>query len=189
MMKTSNFFKISALTAFAALITLGCLSAIRQNAQTMSNQSKPNQNRNTNSAQPGNGQIIPGAVNSNASATSGGLAKYKDIKIDSLPSKAVSPKYIVEHRTALNDKIITVSGVIVSVNQPATDNSAAGGVRSMANPQPRIFIADNAKNSRDKNRDMMVIVEEGNNYSVGQKVTLKVKVSSSKVAVMLQKIS
>jgi hypothetical protein len=187
MVKMINFLKISAVTAFAVLITIGCISAVRHNAQTMNNQSNTNANTSQGT---NNGQALPGTLNSNVSATSsGGLGKYKDKKLETLPTKAVSPKYIIEHRTALNDKIVSVSGVIVSVLQPPANNSGAGGVRNMANPQPRIFIADSAKNSRDKNRDLMVIVEEGDDYEVGQKVTLKVKISSSKVAVMLQKIS
>ena len=187
-MKTTRFFQISVLTALAALLMIGCIST--QNAQTMNdNKRKPNPTGNVNSAQPGSGQTVSSSMNSNTnvSATSG-LAKYQDKKIDSLPTKSVSLKYVVEHRTALSDQTITVSGIVVSVGQQPSGNSTTG-VRSMANPQPRIFIADSSKDSRDKNRDVMVIVEAGDNYTVGQKVNFKVKVSGSKVAVMLRKVS
>lgn len=173
----------------------GCTAA--QNAQTMND----NKNQPTvapkpiNSAQPmpTNGQVVSGSMNPNTNqATSGGLAKYKDKKIDSLPRKAVSAKYVVEHRTALNDKTVSVSGVIVEVfNAPAAapvDDNSVTGVRNMANPQPRIVIADESKSSRDKNRDLIVIVEEGDRYAVGQKVNLKVRVESSRSAVVLRKV-
>ncbi len=187
-MKTTRFFQISVLTAFAALLMIGCIST--QNAQTMNdNKTKTSPTGNVNSTQPDSGQTASGSMNSrtNVSATSG-LAKYQDKRIDSLPTKSVSLKYVVEHRTALNDQIITVSGIVVSAGQSPSVNSAAG-VRSMANPQPRIFIADSLKDSRDKNRDVMVIVEAGDKYAVGEKVNFKVKVSASKVAVVLQKVS
>lgn len=188
-MSLVKFFQISILTAAGALIMIGCITA--QKAQTMNeNDSNSNKRKNADSAQPVNGQTKPAAINSNAnSSSSGDLAKYKDKKIETLPTKPVSLNYIIQHRTALNDKIVTVSGVIVSV-PPMPDNNSVTGVRSMANPQPRIFIADDAKKSRDTNRDVLVIVDETDkNYAVNEKVTLKVRVSGSKAAVVLRKVS
>lgn len=142
-MKTTNFFQILILTFFGALITIGCISA--QNAQTMTGNTSKSDKGNVNSAQPGNGQTSSNSVNSDSTAsTSGGLAKYRDKQIDSLPTKSVSLKYVIEHRTALNDKTISISGIVVAVGQPSSDNSS-GGVQSMKNAQPRIFIADNSK--------------------------------------------
>ena len=188
-MKMTNFCQVSALTVFAWLIMIGCISA--QNAQTMKdNTSKPGKDGNANSAQTIGSQTSSTSANlDSVTSTTGGLAKYQDKKTDSLPTKFVSLKYVVQHRTALNDKTIQVSGIIVAVGQPSSGNSS-GGTRSMKNAQPRIFIADSSKDSRDKNLDLMIIVGEAdNNYSVGQKVTFKVKVSGSKTAVVLRKIS
>lgn len=174
----------------AAVVTTGCTAT--QNAQTMND----NKNQPTvvpkpiNAAQPTtSGQTVSGALNANSNASpTGGLAKYKDKKIDSPPRKSVSAKYVVEHRSALNDKTVSLSGVIVEVLMPPADDDSTVGVRPMANPQPRIVVADESKSSRDKNRDLIVIVEENSRYAVGQKVNLKVRVESSKSAVILRKV-
>lgn len=117
-----------------------------------------------------------------------GLAKYPDKPVASIPSQPVSPRYVVEHRSALNGKTITVRGIVARTLWPS--DNAAQGEQSMANPQPRIFLADNLRKRRDKNYDLMVLLREGERgYVVGRKATIKVRVDASKVAVVLRKIA
>ncbi len=126
-----------------------------------------------------------GAANSNQS----GLKKYPDRPLAAIPRQAVSLRYIVEHRSALNGKTITVRGFVARALWPATEN-VSSGEQSMANPQPRIFLADSLRKGRDKNYEVMVLVrEDDNRYLVGQKVKLKVRVDSGQAAVVLRKVS
>ena len=190
-MRMIKFLQISALTACGAFILIGCIAA--QNAQTMNdNASKSNRETNANSLPTNGGQTVSGSINSNASnLTDGGLTKYKDKSLKTVPTKAVSPKFVIEHRTALDGKTVTVSGIVVSVasgNTQTPSDDSITGAKPMANPQPRIFIADSSKNSRNKNLDLMIIVETGDEFIVGQKATVKVRVESSPVAVVLRKV-
>ena len=136
------------------------------------------------SAQTGSGTAQ--ANESNSAANS--LAKYPDRPVASIPSQPVSTRYVVEHRSALNGKTITVRGIVARTVWPS--DNAAQGEQSMAYPQPRIFLADNLRKRRDKNYDLMVLFREGERgYVSGQKATIKVRVDASKIAVVLRKIS
>ncbi len=117
-----------------------------------------------------------------------GLAKYPDKPLASIPQQAVSMRYIVEHRSALNGKTITVRGIVARTLWP--DANAPPGQQSMAYPQPRIFLADNLRKGRDKNYDVAVLLPEGERgYVVGQRLKLRVTVDASKVAVVMRKSS
>lgn len=191
-MPVLKIFQIFLLTAFFPLLMLGC--TVSQQAQMMNGNSvRSNKNVNNsadNSGQSASGQPSSSSMNpgSNTAAPSNGLTKYPDKKIDSLPKKPVSSKYIVEHRSALNDKIITVKGIIVAVSQPPAAN-APPGVAIMGNPQPLIRLAESSKDSRDANYDLMIYLGEGENrYAINQKIAIKVRVESSRGAVVLRKI-
>ena len=119
-----------------------------------------------------------------------GLYNYSDYPLDSIPSTPVSVKYIVEHRSALNEKVVTVSGIVVDtlLGEKACPRDIGGlGVGMCA--QPRIFLADTNKDDRDKNYDVMVLVsEEEKVYKIGDEVKIKGTVYGSKTTVYLQKI-
>ncbi|HEY0547163.1 MAG TPA: hypothetical protein VGC91_17425 [Pyrinomonadaceae bacterium] len=139
----------------------------------------------TASAQTGSGTAQP---DGGEAAAMSDLEKYPDQPVASIPTQPVSLRYVVEHRSGLNGKTITVRGLVARTLGLA--GSAAQGEQSMANPQPRIFLADNLRKQRDKHFDLMVLLREGERgYAVGQKVRLKVRVDASKASVILRKIS
>lgn len=121
-------------------------------------------------------------------APASGLRKYPDKPVASIPTQPVSLRYVVEHRSALNGKTITVRGIVIQMPRPPAA-STSQGEQSMAFPQPRIFLADTTAKRRDKNYDLIVLLQEGERgYSAGQKVKLKVIVDASAVAVVLRKV-
>ena len=119
-----------------------------------------------------------------------GLYGYSDYPLDSVPPTPISLKYLVEHRSALNEKVVTVSGIVVGtlLGEKACPQDIGGlGVGMCA--QPRIFLADTNEEDRDKNYDVMLLVsEEEKVYKVGEKAGVKGIVYSSKTSLHLQKI-
>jgi len=120
-----------------------------------------------------------------------GLTSYSDLSLDSIPKTAISVKYLVEHRSALNGKEVKVKGVIVRTQLEGVD-CQEGEPCLLVYPQPRIFIADTVEESRDKNYDLPVILsfelsEEENRYAVGQTLEMKVTVIGTKESVNLVK--
>jgi len=117
--------------------------------------------------------------------TQGGLALYPDLFLTSIPDEPVTVKFVVEHRSALNEKSIRVQGVVVGTLL----GEAACPPGRGACAQPRIFLADTNKNDRDKSYDIMILVsEEEKGYKVDDKIEVKVTVYSSKTTVYLQKV-
>lgn len=114
-----------------------------------------------------------------------GLYNYPDYSLDTILPIPISIKYLVEHRSALNEKVVTVSGIVVGtlLGEKACPRDIGGfGVGMCA--QPRIFLADTSEDNRDKNYDVMVLVSENEkDYKVGDKVEIKVTVHSSKIVV------
>ncbi len=143
------------------------------------------QSTNTNSRAPSRQGDIKAA-----DSIQSGLSKYPDRPLTSVPQTPVSSKFIVEHRTVLNRKLVKVCGVVGhTLSKEETNPSSGVTPRSGANPQPRIFLTDTLKKERDKNYDLMVLLREGDdNYTVGETVEIKGIVESSKVAVYLRKI-
>lgn len=119
-----------------------------------------------------------------------GLYNYSDSPLESVPFTPISVKYLVEHRSALNEKAVTVHGVVVDtlLGEKACPNDINGiGVGMCA--QPRIFLADTSKEDRDKNYDVMVLVsEEEKGYKIGDVVDVKATVTADKTSVSLMKV-
>jgi len=114
-----------------------------------------------------------------------GFAPYPDYSLDSIPSTPISVKYLVEHRSALDGKTITVRGVVVGILSKEAacppDRGACGA--------PMIFLADSAKTDRDKYLDLGIIVsEEEEGYIINKNAEVKVIVSGSKTGVSLAKV-
>ena len=101
------------------------------------------------------------------------------------PKGAQSVKFVVEHRTALNDQHVTVHGIVVS----ALLHDKACRARPGMCAQPRITIADSADATRNKAYDVEVILPDGDKtvYAQGQIVDLTVSVSGSEGGVVLEK--
>ena len=125
-----------------------------------------------------------------------GLYNYSDYPLDSAPTAPISVKYLVEHRSALNEKDVIVSGIVVSalLGEKACPSNI-GGVGDEINPvamdcaQPRIFLADSMSEDRDRLSDLIVIVnEEEKDYNVGQTTEIKGTVYGYKTGVQLTKI-
>lgn len=115
-----------------------------------------------------------------------GLAPYPDLSITSIPEESVSVKFVIEHRSALNDKSIKVRGVVV---ETLLGEKACPPDRGMC-AQPRIFLADTAGEDRDKLYDLTVIVneeEQERNYPIGKTIETQGTVDGSKTAVVVRK--
>ena len=114
-----------------------------------------------------------------------GLYNYSDYPLESIPITSISVKYLVEHRSALNEKVVVVRGVVVStlLGEKACPRDIGGfGVLMCA--QPRIFLADIMNENRDPLYDLMVIVgEEEKDYKIGETITIKVLVYGDKTSV------
>lgn len=115
-----------------------------------------------------------------------GLALYPDLPLTSLPQQPLSIKSVVEHRTALNGKTISIRGVIIST---FLGEKACPPDRGMC-AQPSIFLADTAEKNRNPLYDLRILVaedEQEKSYSIGKTVDLQVIVDGSKVAVVARK--
>lgn len=114
----------------------------------------------------------------------GGLSSYQDLPIGNLDvSKPLSIKAVVEHRSTLNGKTVTVKGFVIStlLGEAACANRGACA-------QPRIVLSDTTETTRDANYDLTILLPETEQgYIVGQAVTVTGVVSASSVAVVLQK--
>ncbi len=139
--------------------------------------------------QDGNEQAGVGSIKvSSSNSDSGSLKRYPDKPASSTPSGPVSLRYVVEHRSALNGKTMTVRGVIVRTVFPTTTKNSAGD-QVMAYSQPKIIIADNLLGRRDRNLDLTVLLREGDRvYKNGQKVKLKVMIDASDFALVMHKV-
>ena len=120
-----------------------------------------------------------------------GLALIQDLHLETIP-QILSVKELIEHRSALHDKTLTVKGIIIEaiVGEKACPSKkiVEGGVDIAGCAQPRIIIADSADAARDKRYDVIVLVKEDDtNYQEGQLVEITGIVSASKVAVVINK--
>ena len=114
-----------------------------------------------------------------------GLYNYPDYQLDSIPSTPISVKYLVEHRSALNEKVVTVNGIVVAnwLKMKCPENA------ELLCPQPRIFLADSMKEDRDPYYDLdMTVSEEEKSYEVGETVEVKITVYGDKIHVYAEKI-
>lgn len=121
-----------------------------------------------------------------------GLAPYPDLPLASLPSGPQSVRYIIEHRSALNQKTIAVRGVVVGTAfqryLPCTT-----GPCPMYAPASGIVLADIAGAARDKQYDLSIILlgddtaENEKTYFIGKTVEMAIQVWGSKTAILANK--
>ncbi len=107
-----------------------------------------------------------------------------DLPLEAFPSEAVSVQFLVEHRTALHEKKVTVRGVTLSVLVGEDACPSSGGMCA----QPRLTLADNAAESRDARYDLVVLFPEGGGegFSAGESTEISGTVSASPQAVVLR---
>jgi len=114
-----------------------------------------------------------------------GMTKVPDISVSAVPTSAISVKYLIEHRSALNGKTVRVQGYVVN---SWADPSKCSPYMEMLCPRPVIFLADGNQPSSNPYYDLYVrLSEEDTSYFVGQEVEIKGTVSASADSVQLIK--
>lgn len=113
------------------------------------------------------------------------LSKYPDLPIDSLPTKPITVKYLLEHRSALNGNVVTINGFIMGV---VTKEQACPPDMGMCG-QPHISLEDRDQNSNESYEIIVFLSEEDStNYKIGQSIELNATVSASRLSLDLNKI-
>ena len=119
-----------------------------------------------------------------------GLSSYPDLPLEELPSEPQSVEFIVQHRTSLNGKRVTIHGVIISAILgeaacPSTTTHPAMGRPCM---QPRIVLA-NGTEGRDTNYDTVVLLQPSDKtaYEAGQTADVKGTVNGSTSSLSIRK--
>lgn len=109
-----------------------------------------------------------------------------DLPLKDLPSGALSVQFLVEHRTALHEKRVTVKGVILSLLVGEAACPTNGMMRLCA--QPRMVLADRSETSRDPHYDLVVLFPQGGGerYHAGETVEISGTVSASPQAVVIR---
>ncbi|MGB9179722.1 MAG: hypothetical protein WCB68_10805 [Pyrinomonadaceae bacterium] len=118
-----------------------------------------------------------------------GLSLCPDYSLKREPQMPISVKFLIEHRTALNGRVVQVRGIVVATSEQTPANPSSGAIpMANANPQPRLFLADTSQKDRDKDYDLVVLLREGeDHYQAGETVEIKGVVEASKTAVYLRK--
>lgn len=117
------------------------------------------------------------------------MSMVADLPINNVPATAQSVMYVVEHRSALNEKQVTVTGVIVENNLDVNE-CPEGEYCAMMYVQPNIVIADSISPDRNTLYDLRVNMlpeaeEQAMDYPVGTIVTLTGTVSGSLEGVIM----
>ncbi len=98
---------------------------------------------------------------------------------------SLSVRSLVEHRSALDRRMVVVAGVVVAVvpYQPKPPQ------RGILDRLPEITLADTASPDRDRNYDVRVELrrEDDGKYAVGERVEVAAQVSGGRVAIVLSK--
>jgi len=123
-----------------------------------------------------------------------GLARVVDLPLGKI-GMPMNVKEVIEHRSALHGKQITVKGYVVEaiLGEDACP-AAKKGENSLVPVQggcgrPRIFLADKTDAARDTQYDLMILVSETeDSYKKGQWVEITGSVSASKVAVIVDMV-
>jgi len=108
-----------------------------------------------------------------------------DLPLSGMPAEPVNVRFVVEHRSALHEKKITVRGTVVAA---LLGEQACPPDRGMC-AQPRVTLSDTGQVSPDKLYDLVVLLPEGDaqTYTVGQSVELTGIVSASPSAVVMHR--
>lgn len=109
-----------------------------------------------------------------ASQSKSGLDNRPDYPLKNVPQGPISPKFLINHRTALKGKVVRVRGIVVAAPGPANVPPADGATLiANANPQPRIFLADTTGEKRDRSYDLTVMLREGDDkFAIGARVVV-----------------
>ena len=106
------------------------------------------------------------------------LSKLPDLPLQTFPleNNPQTVRYIVEHRTALNNRKVSIAGTVVAANLKQPECKPGGACPDMY-LMPNIVIADSNASNRDKAYDLRVnmIDTNGSNadqYPVGQQVSI-----------------
>lgn len=116
-----------------------------------------------------------------------GLAPYLDEPLDTLPTKPISVKDLVEHRSALNGQTVWLRGVVVAT---LLGEKACPPDRGMC-AQPSIFLAETTNANRNPHYDVRILVSEAEQeaaYPIGETIELLVTVQGDKTSLSLQKV-
>ena len=97
--------------------------------------------------------------------------------------RAYSVKFIIDHRSALDNQVVTVEGLVVEAipGKKACPPEASGCA------QPRIFIADDPEVTSGIYRLMIILSQDDEAYLDGGRVKVKGKVHASEMAVYIEK--
>jgi hypothetical protein len=112
-----------------------------------------------------------------------------DLPLDSIPAKAVSVEFVVEHRSALNGHGVRVSGVI---SHALLGNAACPPDRGLC-AQPSIFLADpeRGKDKANAGPEIRIIMPrdaKSADYPAGKAIELQATVQGSKGGLVLTKL-
>jgi len=118
------------------------------------------------------------------------ISQLADQPLDTVPTTPVTPRFVLEHRSALHGKRVTVKGTVVRVVGAGNAQSpGSGGVTPVpgANPQPRIFLVESPAKA-DDTYELLVLLREGDGgFAVGQAVEIEGVVETGPAAVILRR--
>lgn len=134
----------------------------------------------------GAGQVQPG------NPSQSDLSKYADEPLGTVPATPISPRFVIEHRSALHGKVVKIRGTVVRVigpDDPAPSSGTGVTPRPGRFAQPRIFLADSAARDLDKNYELTVLLREGDKgFAVGQVVEVEGTVDGNRNAVVVRRL-
>lgn len=114
-----------------------------------------------------------------------GLAPYPDEPIATALPVPMSIKYLVEHRSGLNNKTIVLKGIVIADSR---DETKCPSNAELLCPQPVIFLADTASEDRNPHYDIFVrLSDDDHNYNIGQIVEIHGTVYGYNTVVQLTK--
>jgi hypothetical protein len=120
------------------------------------------------------------------------LSQYPDYPLGTVPVTPISPRFVIEHRSALHGKTVRIRGTVARVIGPNDEEpSSVAGVapRPGRFAQPRIFLADSPAKDLAKNYEVVVLLREGDQgYPVGQLVDIEGTVDGNQSAVVVMRL-
>ena len=127
-------------------------------------------------------------------SSTSGLASYPDDPLPAVPPGPILPRFLAEHRSALNGQVVELQGVVVF----ALVGDDACPASSTHCAEPSIILAETPHSGRDRNYDVLVLVRpydvpvrtrpEDTPYHVGDQVQVRGIVQASKVTVLLRNV-
>ncbi|MBI4053808.1 MAG: hypothetical protein HY397_00585 [Candidatus Doudnabacteria bacterium] len=131
----------------------------------------------------------PGTITTIKPETPGSaLGTYPDQPVSSVSSSAMSIKYLIDHRSALDGKTVMVKGFVVG-NWADARNCPNPDLVELLCPQPFVFLSDSTDTNRHPYYDLQVRLNESDpGYLIGQTVTIRGVVEGSKEGVMFIKL-